>query len=115
MIKKIIYIGYQPLTSKVRKDFYFNQVLENGIELEYCDLSMIYFKNKLHDLFDDKIALKFYTLMQFESYLKYQDFSRTLFVLNINFEYRVLKLFKILTKYDCFMSFFDRPALPIDF
>ena len=56
MITKVVYIGYQPLTEKVKSDFYFNIVLENGFELEYWDLSSIYFPNVLKDnLFEDYI------------------------------------------------------------
>lgn len=36
---KIIYIRYIPLTRKIYDDFYMQDVIANGIEVEYWDIS----------------------------------------------------------------------------
>ncbi len=113
MITKVVYIGYQPLTEKVKSDFYFNIVLENGFELEYWDLSSIYFPNVLKDnLFEDYIS-KMNTFTELERMIALQNKEKCIYVLHITFEYRVIRLFKLLTQYNCKTSFFARGALPI--
>ena len=113
MITKVVYIGYQPLTEKVKNDFYFVIVLENGFELEYWDLSYIYFPNILKDnLFEDYI-FKINTYTELERIIALQNKEKCIYVLHITFEYRVIKLYKLLTQYNCKTSFFARGALPI--
>lgn len=113
MIKKVIVIGYQPLTDKVVKDFYFSILKDNGFQVEYWDLSMIYFPNILHDLLVDKRIIKIRDKNELVLKLAACQIKECFFVLHITYEYRVLDLFRLLTKYDCTISFFARGALPV--
>jgi len=113
MIKKVIVIGYQPLTDKVVKDFYFSILNANGFQVEYWDLSMIYFPNILRDLLVDKRIIKIRDKDELAVKLDACAIKECFFVLHITYEYRVLDLFRLLTKYDCTISFFARGALPV--
>ncbi|WP_411972632.1 hypothetical protein ACLCDV_00675 [Sphingobacterium sp. Lzh-3] len=113
MIKKVIVIGYQPLTDKVVKDFYFSILNDNGFQVEYWDLSMIYFPNVLHDRVVDKRIIKISDKNELVLKLDACQIKECFFVLHITYEYRVLDLFRLLTKYDCTISFFARGALPV--
>lgn len=112
MINKVVYLGYQPLTEKVKEDFYFKKVKEKGIEIEYWDLSEVYFKNLLKDKLEDDFIVKINSFSILEDLIKQEDKLSTLFLSNITFEYRVLTLYRLLSKYKCKTSFFARGALP---
>ncbi|KIC63419.1 hypothetical protein [Chryseobacterium taiwanense] len=112
MINKVVYIGYQPLTEKVKEDFYFKNLKEKGIKIEYWDLSEVYFKDLFNDQLEDDFIVKINSFSILEDLIKQQDKLNTLFLSNITFEYRVLTLYRLLSKYKCKTSFFARGALP---
>ncbi len=113
MIKKVIFVAYQPLTEKVKEDYYFNNLVESKIEIEYWDLSEIYFKNiEFTNNCSDEFVVKFNSLNGLEQNIRQQDVLTTLYLCNITFEYRSLSLYKIFSKYKCQTAFFARGALP---
>lgn len=113
MINKVIYIGYQPLTEKVKGDFYFKELNNNNILVEYWDLSPIYFNSiNFQNQINDQSVIIIDSFKKLEEKLKIQEIDFTLFVTNITLEYRVLKLYRILSTYKCKTSFFARGALP---
>lgn len=113
MIKKIILIGYQPLTEKVKVDFYFENFKLKGLEIVYWDLSQIFFPGILKDCLNDDFIKKINNYSDLEKNLATQKVEECLYVLHITYEYRVLKLFRLLTKFNSKISFFARGALPI--
>lgn len=113
MITKVVYIGYQPLTEKVKEDFYFDIIVQNGFKIEYWDLSHVYFPNILGDNLVEEYIFKINTFDDLERRIASQLNEKCLYVLHITYEYRVIKLFRLLTQYGCKTSFFARGALPI--
>lgn len=114
MIKKIIYVGYMPLTDKVIEDFYINDALLHNYVVEYWDISHLIFV----DVFDEKLKNKSYEfifkrLNQVESRIKSLDLDKSLFILNFTYRFNVLKIFFLLSKYNCKSAYFARGALPI--
>lgn len=112
MINKVIYIGYQPLTEKVREDFYFKNLIDNGYKVEYWDLTEIYFGRFGNEELDEEFIIKFNSYDQIKKNIKTLNIDNILFISNITFEYRSLKLYMLLSKYKCKTSFFARGALP---
>lgn len=113
MINKVIYIGYQPLTEKVKEDFYFQDLIDKNIQISYWDLTEIYFKNLIfQNQMKDDFIFKIDSFVKFKNLLNQQDINSTVFITNITFEYRVIKLYRILTIYKCKTLFFGRGAQP---
>lgn len=112
MINKVVYIGYQPLTEKIKEDFYFKNLKEKGIEIEYWDLSEIYFKGVFNNQLEGDFVVKINSFSLLKDLIKRQNKLNTLFLSTITFEYRVLTLYRLLSKYKCKTSFFARGALP---
>jgi hypothetical protein len=113
MITKVVYLGYQPLTEKVKEDFYIQDLIDNNVEINYWDLSGIFFKTiffKNH--FTDNFITKIDSFDKLKDLLYEQDINCTLFITNITLEYRVLELYRILNNFKCKTSFFARGALP---
>jgi len=102
-----------PLQSKIEKDFYMDYLLEKKINIEYWDVSSIYFKgvNFLDGISRDYVK-KINSLEDLEVKLKNTDILNASFIININYQIIVLKLFRILSKYKCKLLFFARGILP---
>ena len=113
MIDKVVFVGYQPLTKKIREDFYLQELVENNFGVEYWDLSEIFFKTKSEDIYIDPMVVKFTTLKEFEKKIRLINIESTLFHLTITYEYRVTRLYRILSKYKCKTSFFGRGVQPV--
>lgn len=115
MIKKIVYINYQPITFKYYSDYYFEECRANGFEVEYWDVSNLYFvDNKFHEsnIFNTTV-LKISSLKELKSEILLVDRSLTLFVTNITYEFSVWRLFYILKILDCKLAFFARGMHPV--
>jgi len=112
-MKKIVYISYQPLTKKVYTDYYIETCIDKGFELEYWDITQIYFKNLiLKDTLDITGIKKFYSFRELKVELSKTDKKKTLFITNITFGYKVLRLFQILSVHKCKLAFFARGMFP---
>jgi hypothetical protein len=112
MIKKVVYIGYQRLTVKVREDFYFQSLTDQGLVVEYWDLTDIFFNNIYIDSLLENYIMRINSFPKLEDCLRQQNLDCTLFITNITFEYRVITLYRILSKYKCKTAFFARGAQP---
>jgi hypothetical protein len=114
MIRKIIYINYQPFTSKFYQDFYIGECLKNGMEVEYWDLSQLYFPKTNFNEKDefDIIVKKLNSLSELKIEIEKCNILDDIFVTNITYEFRVWKLFRILTNYKCKLMFFARGMFP---
>lgn len=112
-MNKIIYIGYQPITSKFYSDYFIGTCLESGLEVEYWDLSKIYFP-KLN--FCDSLIYEgtenIRSFRELKTLLTVVDVSSTVFIVNITYEYKVLRLFLQLSSFGCYLAFFGRGAFP---
>lgn len=110
---KVIYINYQPLTKRFFTDYYLDICIENGFEIEYWDISQIYFKKlKLKDMIDLIEVKKILSFRELKRELFRTDIGTTLFITNITFEFKVLRLFRILSKNNCKLAFFARGMYP---
>ncbi|MHB8099934.1 MAG: hypothetical protein ACYDD5_10160 [Sulfuricurvum sp.] len=113
-ILKVVYIAYAPLTVKVEKDFYLNEVQSEGIKIEYWDLTEKFFPNLfLPDSIDKDYIIKISTLLEFKKRLESESLSSTLFIPLIGYEWRSLHLHFILNRLKCRLAFFARGMLPV--
>lgn len=104
------------LTEKVCEDFYIQDILNVNIEVEYWDVTKIFFKNVYEQ--EDSSTLCKTKIINFYNDLEVEismitDISSVLFVSIMTFEGRLLKLHQILTKYNCTVSIFGRNIFPM--
>lgn len=111
---KVIYISYIPLSPKILKDFFINDLRQNGIETAYWDLSKLYFPKqfKKKDILNDW-EKQFRTFSQLKKTIKIQNKTGNIFYIPIiTYTGKVLRLFRLLTKNQCKILFFARGMLP---
>lgn len=112
---KIIYFRYLPLTQKVYEDSYMQQVENAGLQVEYWDLTSLFF-NTTFQQEDSSYLVK---TIKFESYsslkkaIKEQDQTSTLYVSTITYAGNVLRLYRMLTRYRCTLSVFGKNIFPL--
>ena len=111
---KLILVGYHVLSDKIVEDFYLKEAQESGFDVEYWDLRVLYFDEKVDD---EKLKYNIKTNF-IQSYkdlaekLKVYQNEKVLYILNFTFSYKLLKLFKLITKYECQIGVFARGAIP---
>ena len=113
---KIIYLCCLPLIEKREKDFFINEAADAGFSVEYWDLTKIYspdiaFVGEVERRYVRKIE----NHCELEKMLSAQDIKRCFFVIIITFNGKVFKLHRLLTKNNCYLIFFARAALPLDY
>jgi len=112
-MKKIILVCYIPLTTEFENNFYVKEFLENGFEVEYWDVTEIYFKDiKFGDAISRDYGRKIRNFNDLEKMVKAEDIKNTVFIPVITFDYKIEKLFKFLSRAGCKMLFFARGMLP---
>lgn len=112
----LIYFRYTPLTVKVFQDFYMQAVLDVGINIEYWDLSPLFFPNITGQ--EDSSYLLGHRVIKLESYaeieqrIQQQQLSSTLFLSIVTYNHLVIRLFRLLTDYKCTLGVFGRNMCP---
>lgn len=109
---KIIYISIVPLSKKIIKDFYIDDLINLGIEIEYWDVGTI-FNDSHMACYIDEYSNIFKTKGEFrERLISFNDFNNTLFIINLTYCYKYLFLFRTLKKYKCSTAIFARGMIP---
>lgn len=109
----IVFIGYAPLTVKTAQDFFIDDLIAEKINVQYIDLSLIYFPqvkliNELHEDWIVKItSLK--ALAQIISLKR----ANTIYFINFPYESRVFKVFRLLTVFKCNINIIAKGMLPM--
>jgi hypothetical protein len=79
-----------------------------GYEIQFWDLTQIYFKNKFYVSYNDDSITEIKTYKLLSSLIKQQDLRKTVFITDITYSGKVLKLFRLLTKHRCFLIYFSK-------
>jgi hypothetical protein len=113
-IKKVVFVNDQPLTEKSYKDFYLQELQKNNFEVEYLDLTNVYFNNFNVERYREfKNVICFNAYKEIEEYLTNQNIKTVLFIIMITYRDVKIKLFRLLSKYKCNLGIFARGSLPI--
>lgn len=111
MIKKIVYISYLPLTRKMFGDFFMDELQQSGFEVEYLDVTTLFHSIDVEEM-PSEIVCKINSYQELRQYLRNQNKQTTLFISQITFEWRCLKLYRYLTLEKCLLGRFANNMLP---
>jgi len=113
MVKKLIYICYLPLSQKIERDFYLRDVIDSKYSAEYWDLSSLFFRDvRFNETYDQEYVRKIDSYELFQERIQKEDNAQTIYIPIITYEYRSLRLYRILTKNQCQLFYFERGCLP---
>jgi hypothetical protein len=115
MTNKVIYINYQPITSSYYYNYFLDKCVDNAIEIEYWDLSKWFFPSvDFHTDFEFKNVKFIKSKSDLQNILTIQDIKSSIFITNITYNFKVIKLFHVLTNFNCNLVFFARGMFPVD-
>lgn len=110
---KVIYVRYFPLTKAIYTDLYFGELMENNIQVEYLDVTALFYTERITTVpFDFEEITKITTYKQLKIYLKEQDNDNTLYISIMTFEWRIFRLFRLFTKFQLNLGVFARGVFP---
>lgn len=113
---KVVYFRYMPLTIKIAKDLYMLELKELTLQVEYWDLTNLFFKDtsSMEDSSGIIETVKFESIEQFEKAVKNETIAfNVLFISIVTFEGRVKQIYDIFTKYNCKIAVFGRNMFPL--
>ena len=113
-MKKLVYIGYQPLTQKVLEDFFIRDFINDDYSVQYWDLSEIYFPEiTFLNTIDENWVTKISEISQLEQLLKFNKKEEYFYFINFPYEWLVVDVFRLLTKYDAKTGIIARGMIPL--
>lgn len=106
-MKKIVYVAINPLIPFIQRYLRIQEVIDAGLEVEYWDLSNIYFNGRTFPgTIEKEYIRKVDSLFDLKARLKREDINQTAFVLQVHFEWKVLPLFLIMSRSGCKSVYF---------
>lgn len=106
--KKIIIICHEPLTIRIKSNFYIDNFINAGFDLEYWDLSQVIFPGiRLADQLDMPYVKKINDLILLEASLDLEEISNTIFIVEVNYSWSNRFLFKTLSDKGCYIVRID--------
>ncbi len=110
---KVIYVCYEPLTARVERDWYIDYLITKGILVEYWDCSQIFYgKREFVDSLEKHYVVKIKNYNHLESLLKKEENLNASYIICIVYEYKALKLYRLLTHYKCRLYFIKWAVFP---
>ncbi|MCX5681903.1 MAG: hypothetical protein NT079_06540, partial [Candidatus Omnitrophica bacterium] len=83
------------------------EMVDAGLEVEYWDLKSIYFRGRpFKDVLSREYIREINSFQALKASLKGEDLTRTVFVLQVYFEWRVLSLYRLMTCWGCKTVYF---------
>lgn len=112
-IKKVIYISHGQLSEKIVRDWYIDDLRLKGVNVEFWDLTHLLFGklievNTIHT--DYLFTLGTYD--EIEKRLRLPENRDATYIILVNYYGRVVRLYRLLSKYNCKLIFMAWGAFP---
>lgn len=115
MVKRIIYLSYMPLTQKIERDFYLLALNKAGHDIEYWNLTKLYFGDIAG--IEPYLPINKIKVLSIDSYKDLYSLikrnNEALFVVLMSFEWRLFRLIRCLNKYNCKTLAFGLSPIPV--
>lgn len=110
-MKKIIYISRYPLVLLHQKYLRIQEVINAEFEVEYWDLSQVYFQGRVFPgILAREYVRRIDSFFVLKDWLKREDIKKTIFVLQVNFEWSSLSLYLMMSRLGCKTVYFPMVA-----
>ncbi len=112
MITKVVYLAYIKISSKFIEDFYINELEKQNIEIEYWDLSCIFFKNNQSKNQSNNNVFYVKSFDELNKLFYKINIKNTLVISTITYNFESIYLHYLLNQYHFRIAFFARGAIP---
>lgn len=104
---------HQPVTQRLFEDFFIKRLEKEGIDVKFYDLTEVFHKNlKIVGEVKSSKVVKFDKIEGLRSQIIKDDKHKTLYIPYFIYEYKVLEVYKIFSKFNCNIAFMGRGMLP---
>ena len=115
MINKIVYFRYLPLTEKVYRDFYMQEIVDAGFDVEYWYLPFVISVPSGIEYYNNGCVKIVSSYKELNKRLKHEDKEHTLFISIQTYTWSVLRLFWVMSRNKCKLSVFGKNMIPTPF
>lgn len=106
-MNKIIYVSISPLIPFVQKYLRIQEIIAAGFEVEFWDLSAIYSDGSVYpDTQKNEHVRNIDSLAALKDLLRSEDLQKTIFVLQVHYEWKVLQLYLLMSRMGCTTAYF---------
>lgn len=112
--EKVVYLCWLPLTQKFRQDYLVDTLANAGFTVEYWDLSRWFFAEvELHGTIAASFVREVENLARLNALIDEQSLEKTLFVMQLSYEFRTISVFRALTRKKCILSIIACYGVPV--
>lgn len=112
-MNKLIYICYVPLTRKFESDLQIGKLRAKGFTVEYWDVTCLFSRSlTVRDSLQGSSVKLISNYRDLVERIEKEDRRRTIFIPQMFYEYRTVRLMRILTSYKCCLAYFAWGVLP---
>lgn len=116
-MKKLIIIEHEPLTSRLEKIFSLKELLSNGVDVKYWDISQLCYAGiDIPETLNRSFLRCFLTINDFITALKKNNKSDTIFIVEVLMTWGNRTIFKLLKDSQCYcirVDLYGNTTLPI--
>lgn len=114
MKKKIIFLRYLPLTKKIQDDYCFIDLIKQGYELEYCDISDLFdYANGNVERYETSLPLKYVRIDSYKAFTEYvRNNKDALYWTLMTLDYKIYRIWATLCRNSCRKITFSDLAVP---
>ncbi len=106
-MSKIIYLSQMKLSNKLKRDWFLDDFIKNGLDIEFWDVSEIINHNESPNISIDNVKVKeFADIEILEEALKQKHLISACFIIIIPRYYETIKVYRLLARYNIFTIFF---------
>lgn len=107
-MKKIIIICHEPLTKRIKSNFYIDDLIQEGFVVEYWDVSQYIFPGmKLTDQVEESYIVRLVDLSQIDAQLRKTDIAEVVFIVEVRNNWMARHLYKLLSDCNAYMVRID--------
>ncbi|WP_300761804.1 hypothetical protein [uncultured Parabacteroides sp.] len=108
MLKNIVVICHEPLTNRIKTNFYIDDFIQAGFTVEYWDISQYMFPGmKLVGQIEESYIRKLSDLSEIQRRLYLIDIKRTIFIVEAFTNWKSRKFYRLLSDKKCFIVRID--------
>lgn len=113
IIRKIIFLSYLPLSPKIREDYLLDHLVAEGFVVEYWDMVKLFgFDHANVDDSEESSVRKISDYKQLRKMIRTEKLESTLFLSLMTYEWRVVRLHRILTRAGCITGRYGINMIP---
>ena len=113
MRRKVIYVSFVHLSDKTARDWYLDALIEQGVPVEFWDVTSLIFGDDGCQSNASEVLRVPTSYEQIDALMRRTENHSACYIMLVTYEVRTVRLYRLMSKYDCRMFFFAWGVLPV--